>query len=70
MMDLDYTKMIEEFQKTAVLAFTARVDDEKLGATRFIKALFDNGCPADAVMKAFIDMIPTEEKEKSESEEK
>ncbi len=66
-MEFDFLEAIEELQKTTLLAFIARVDDDELHGTRFIKALFDNGCPADAVLKAVIAVADT--KEESESEE-
>lgn len=66
-MEFDFAKMIEELKKTTVLAFVARIDGDKLYATRFIKALFDNGCPTDAVLNAVIAMADT--KEESESED-
>ena len=52
-MDTNFSEILEEIEKIAIYGIVAGADKDGT-ALKFVRALFENGCPPDAFMEAIM----------------
>lgn len=59
-MEFDFVSFFDELKKVTIYGIIAK-DDESGEALKFVRALFDNGCPPDAFMNAVMSLQKSKE---------
>ena len=59
-MNVDFTSFFDELKKVTIYGIIAK-DDKSGEALKFVRALFDNGCPPDAFMNAIMSLQENKE---------
>jgi hypothetical protein len=59
-MDVDFSSLFDELKKVTIYGIIAK-DDKSGEALKFVRALFDNGCPPDVFMNAVMSLQESKE---------